>query len=205
MTAWWHNWTMEDERRYTIDDLTRMTGVTQRTVRFYVQRGLIPPPTGRGRGRHYGEEHLAGIQRVLNLKRAGKKLDDIKMEGRQPQETVVGSTAPEETSGCEVTRVLLAKEGIWLEIEHGASMPEPATLDRLAGLCRQELGLPDKDPAPRFTIVSQLSTVLFIRDGLGDGRSLRIRPSERLEVSEVTPAIEKAVYDGHIRILGQPE
>ena len=196
---------MENEHRYTIDDLTRMTGVTRRTVRFYVQRGLIPPPSGRGRGQHYGEEHLAGIRRVQNLKRAGKKLDDIKMEGRQPQETVVGSTAPEETAGCEVTRILLAEEGIWLELEHGATMPEPARLDRLAELCRQELGLPPGGRPHRVTVVSQLSTWLVIPDGLGKGLSLKIGPGERAEIAEVTRAVEKALSEGVITILTQPE
>ena len=193
---------MSREDRYTIDDLTRMTGVTRRTVRFYVQRGLIPPPTGRGRGRHYGEEHLAGIQRVQNLKRTGKTLDDIGEAMLRPEWTTASQEHAAQRRGG---RILLAEEGIWLEVGPGVALPTPDALDSLAALCRRELGLPDKDPTPCFTIVSQLTTVLFIRNGLGEGRSLRIRPGERLEVSEVTPAIEKAVSDGHIRILGQPE
>jgi len=107
--------------------------------------------------------------------------------------------------GCEVTRVLLAKEGIWLEIGHGATMPEPATLDRLAELCRQELGLPPEVRQHRVTVVSQLSTWLVIPDGLGEGLSLRIGPGERVEIAEVTRAVEKAESEGIIAILTLPE
>ncbi len=63
---------MKERNRYSIDELTRMTGINRRTVRYYVQRGLIPPPAGRGRGRHYGEEHLDGILRIQDQKRQGK-------------------------------------------------------------------------------------------------------------------------------------
>ena len=196
---------MSREARYTIDDLMRMTGVTRRTVRFYVQRGLIPPAVGRGRGCHYGEEHLAGIRRIQNLKRAGKKLTDIKMGGRQLQEPMVGSAAQEEPPGCDVTRILLAEEGIWLEVGPGVSLPSQDAVEQLTDLCRRELGLGNNAPEPGVVIVNRLDSVLFINNGLGDGRSLRLRPGERLEIPRITPAIEKAEASGQVTVLGQPE
>ncbi|MBA2355458.1 MAG: MerR family DNA-binding transcriptional regulator, partial [Acidobacteria bacterium] len=39
---------------YAIGDLAALGGVSRRTVRYYVQGGLIPPPEGLGRGNHYG-------------------------------------------------------------------------------------------------------------------------------------------------------
>ena len=35
-----------DELRYAIQDLADLADVSRRTVRYYVQEGLIPPPTG---------------------------------------------------------------------------------------------------------------------------------------------------------------
>ena len=193
---------MSREDRYTIDDLTRMTGVTRRTVRFYVQRGLIPPPTGRGLGRHYGEEHLAGIQRVQNLKRTGKTLDDIGEAMLRPEWTTASQEHAAQRRGG---RILLAEEGIWLEVGPGVALPPPDALDSLAALCRRELGLPDRDPVNLFTIVSQLNTILVIPDGLPEGQALKIAPGGRRDIEIVTPALKMAESNGQITILRQPE
>lgn len=67
---------MSDER-YAIGELARRAGVSRRTVRFYVQRGLIPQPLGRGRGEHYGSEHLERLLRVKALQQQGVTLDAI--------------------------------------------------------------------------------------------------------------------------------
>jgi len=67
--------------RYSIAELAQRTGVSRRTVRFYVQRGLIPPPYGRGRGRHYGDEHLEALLRVRALKAEGHTLADLEKGG----------------------------------------------------------------------------------------------------------------------------
>jgi len=190
---------------YTIDDLQRMTGVPRRTIRLYIQRGLVPPALGRGRGRHYGEAHRIAIQRVQDLKRAGRKLDDIKMGGRQLQEPMVGSAAQEEPSGGDVTRILLAEEGVWLEVGPGVSLPSQDAVEQLADLCRRELGLGNNTPEPGVVIVNRLDSVLFISNGLGNGRSLRLRPGEHLEIPRITPAIEKAEASGQVTVLGQPE
>ena len=189
---------MSDGHRYTIDELNQLTGVPPRTIRLYVQRGLIPPATGRGRGSHYSGVHLAGIQRVQDLKRAGKTLDDIREAMlRQEGTTMSQEDAAQRRGG----RILLADEGIWLEVGPGVALPTPDALDRLAALCRRELGLPDKDLPPRVTIVSQLRTFLVIPDGLGEGRALTIAPGERKEIEMVTPAVKRAESNGQITIL----
>jgi hypothetical protein len=60
--------------RYSIGELAERTGVSRRTVHFYVQRRLIDPPLGRGRGRHYDERHVEQIERVRELQRQGVQL-----------------------------------------------------------------------------------------------------------------------------------
>lgn len=63
--------------RYSIAELAQRAGVSRRTVRFYVQRGLIPAPYGRGRGRHYGHEHFEAVLRIQALKAEGHTLADL--------------------------------------------------------------------------------------------------------------------------------
>jgi DNA-binding transcriptional MerR regulator len=56
---------------YTAADLARLGGVSLRTVRFYIQEGLIDPPLGLGRGAHFTERHLHQLRRARALQAAG--------------------------------------------------------------------------------------------------------------------------------------
>jgi DNA-binding transcriptional MerR regulator len=67
-----------DDARFSIGEIAERGGVTRRTVRYYVQRGLIPEPLGRGRGEHYGPEHLAVLLRVKSLQEQGASLEEIR-------------------------------------------------------------------------------------------------------------------------------
>ncbi len=63
---------------YTIQELTEHAGVPRRTVHFYSQQGILPPPSGAGLGARYGEEHLLRLKLVPLLRRQGLRLDDIR-------------------------------------------------------------------------------------------------------------------------------
>jgi DNA-binding transcriptional MerR regulator len=56
---------------YTAADLARLGAVTLRTVRFYIQAGLVDPPLGLGRGAHFTERHLHQLRRARALLAAG--------------------------------------------------------------------------------------------------------------------------------------
>src|SRR6478752_4701961 len=71
---------MADASRYAIGDLAGLGGVSRRTVRYYVQEGLLPAPHGVGRGNHYGAEHLDQLLKVKSLQEAGRTLDEIRRE-----------------------------------------------------------------------------------------------------------------------------
>jgi DNA-binding transcriptional MerR regulator len=43
---------------YTLKELQALTGVPTRTLRDWVQRKLLPRPTGKGRGSRYGSSHV---------------------------------------------------------------------------------------------------------------------------------------------------
>jgi DNA-binding transcriptional MerR regulator len=67
----------EPECPYNVEDLAERAGVSRRTVRYYVQRGLLPAPLGFGRGNHYTEAHLATLVRIRELQESGVPLTDI--------------------------------------------------------------------------------------------------------------------------------
>ncbi len=86
---------------YSIGDLAELGGVNRRTVRYYVQRGLLPPPLGMGRGKHYTKSHLEQLIRVRECQRAGMSLDaigqflnNLKEEGEEPLRISVPHIGP---------------------------------------------------------------------------------------------------------------
>jgi DNA-binding transcriptional MerR regulator len=63
--------------RYAIGDLAEAAGVSRRAVRFYVQRGLLAPPLGGGRGAFYTGQHLERLRSLKRLQEAGLPLEQI--------------------------------------------------------------------------------------------------------------------------------
>ena len=72
------------ERTYKLDELARATGMSARTVRYYVQRGLLPAAAFRGKDTAYGHEHLVRLRAIRRLQEAFFPLDAIaaELEGR---------------------------------------------------------------------------------------------------------------------------
>jgi DNA-binding transcriptional MerR regulator len=62
----------------TIDELARAAGMTVRNIRAHQTRGLLPPPTVRGRTGYYGEEHVARIELTREMQADGLNLEAIR-------------------------------------------------------------------------------------------------------------------------------
>lgn len=62
---------------YTIGELARVTGVTVRTIRYYIALGLLPPPDASGPAASYGEEHRERLELILRLKGERLSLEEI--------------------------------------------------------------------------------------------------------------------------------
>jgi DNA-binding transcriptional MerR regulator len=54
-------------KRYTIEELGNLSGFSRRTIRYYIQEGLLEPPAGRGRGGFYFDSHLETLRRIRLL------------------------------------------------------------------------------------------------------------------------------------------
>jgi DNA-binding transcriptional MerR regulator len=123
-----------DEARYAIGDLAVLGGISRRTVRYYVQEGLLPTPHGVGRGNHYGPEHLERLLKVKTLQEGGRSLDEIRRilnhktsrhEAPEPQQ-------PERS----VWRRLTLAPGVELNVSSDVRLPPPGRLAELAAWCR---------------------------------------------------------------------
>jgi DNA-binding transcriptional MerR regulator len=115
--------------RLSLDDLASLTGVTGRTVRFYIQQGLLDRPHGAKRGAFYGQRHLEQLLLIRRWTDAGLSLERIR-------ELVAGAPEdppprPARAGSVEVwSRVTLA-DGLEVHLEPGRAGLSPEQVRQL--------------------------------------------------------------------------
>jgi DNA-binding transcriptional MerR regulator len=75
-----------DNKQYNIEELSELSGFTRRTIRYYIQGGLLEPPAGRGRGGFYYDSHLEKLLYIKSLQEKGLSLAAIS-KSLKPGET----------------------------------------------------------------------------------------------------------------------
>lgn len=62
---------------YSLEDLAERSDTPARTIRYYIQRGLVSRPVGEKRGAHYTAEHLQQLLQIRKWVGAGLSLQRI--------------------------------------------------------------------------------------------------------------------------------
>lgn len=96
-----------------MEELAEEAGITVRTVRFYRERGLIPPPRREGRIAWYDEHHLARLRTIAALLERGHTLSGIAdlataFESGRDVGEVLGLGEPTEETPVRLTPEALA-------------------------------------------------------------------------------------------------
>ncbi|WP_267244109.1 MerR family transcriptional regulator [Streptomyces sp. PR69] len=96
-----------------MEELARKAGITVRTLRFYRERGLIPPPRRQGRIAWYDEHHLARLRTIAALLERGHTLNGIAdlaaaFESGRDVGEVLGLGEPTEETPVRLTPEALA-------------------------------------------------------------------------------------------------
>jgi DNA-binding transcriptional MerR regulator len=63
---------------FTLDQLCTLADCPKRTVRYYVQLGLVDRPVGETRAARYGRRHLEQLLQIRQLTEAGVSLERIR-------------------------------------------------------------------------------------------------------------------------------
>ena len=63
---------------YTLKEVAERTGVTARTIRFYITQGLLPGAITRGRTASYEEAHVERLKIIKLFKEQGLTLEGIR-------------------------------------------------------------------------------------------------------------------------------
>ncbi len=64
--------------KYKISQISALSGLTERTIRYYEEEKIITPERTSGGQRIYKDEHLVYLKRVTELKKLGFQLSEIK-------------------------------------------------------------------------------------------------------------------------------
>ena len=99
---------------FTLDDLCSLTDFSKRTVRYYMQLGLVDRPIGETRAAHYLEAHLQQLLRIKKLTDAGVSLERVR-------EVLTGGDEPvparaKKPGSIDVKSHLFVARGIELQI-----------------------------------------------------------------------------------------
>ena len=63
--------------RYTVEELSRIVGMSPRNVRAHQSRKLLQPPIRRGRVGYYDDTHVRRLEHIVSLQRQGFNLVSI--------------------------------------------------------------------------------------------------------------------------------
>jgi DNA-binding transcriptional MerR regulator len=65
------------QKTFTLDEICQLVQLDKRTIRYYMQLGLVPHPTGETRAARYGETHVERLLQVRKWRDAGLSLERI--------------------------------------------------------------------------------------------------------------------------------
>ena len=107
---------MSTDETYDLPELSRVAGVTPRTIRYYVAQGLLPSPGSRGPGARYERGHLVRLPRIKRLQKEHLPLAEIRKRLEQLDDDAVrsaleSSEVREESSALEYVTQVLAGGG----------------------------------------------------------------------------------------------
>ena len=94
--------------KLSLQQLSEKTEVPERSIRFYIQKGLLPRPQGETRGAFYTEGHLADLLRIRQWQEAGLSLEAI---GGLLQAKSEAPVSPARPGAVEVRSHLIVAEG----------------------------------------------------------------------------------------------
>lgn len=105
-----------DEKNFSLDELCHLTGVQKRTVRFYIQKGLVERPIGERRSARYTDKHLEQLLTIQKWQDAGLSLDRIGqlLSGQDTDDVPPMRRLP---GSIEVWSHLVITDGLELHVE----------------------------------------------------------------------------------------
>lgn len=102
-------------RTYSLDELCTLVELPKRTVRYYIQLGLVDRPVGETRAAHYSSRQLEQLLTIRKWSEAGVSLERIRelLDGAPPPVP----PRPRASGTVEVWSHLVVADGIEITLE----------------------------------------------------------------------------------------
>ena len=114
---------MSNSDQHTLNELCVLADLPVRTVRYYVQNGLVDKPLGETRAARYGAKQLEQVLLIKKWTTAGVSLDRIR-ELLQGEEAPVPARV-RKAGSVEVWSHLYVADGLEVVIEPGRAQMSP--------------------------------------------------------------------------------
>lgn len=114
----------------SLDQLCVLAELPRRTVRYYIQLGLVDRPIGETRAAYYTDKHLQQLLTIRKWTDAGLSLERVRelLEGADP---AVPPPRPRKPGSVEVMSHLIVADGVELVIEPARAGLTPEDVRRL--------------------------------------------------------------------------
>lgn len=105
---------MDNANELTLDELCTLTDLSKRTIRYYMQIGLVDRPAGETRAARYGPGHLDQLLQIRRWSQAGLSLERIRelLSGEAPPVP----ERPRQFGAIEVWSHLLVADGVEVKL-----------------------------------------------------------------------------------------
>ena len=115
--------------KFTLDELCALTETPKRTVRYYIQIGLLDRPIGETKAAHYQTAHLDTLLRIRKFTQSGISLERIReiLSG----EDLPAPIRPRGAGAIEVWSHLAIADGVELQIEASRAGLSPEQVRKL--------------------------------------------------------------------------
>lgn len=117
-------------KTYSADDLAVHAGIPRRTIRYYIELGLVDRPIGETRAAYYTWQHLQQLLEIRKLTEQGFSLERVRELLTQGTAPPAAARAPRPGAIAVKSHVSLAP-GLDLVIEPGPASLTPEQLRRL--------------------------------------------------------------------------
>lgn len=115
---------MSESRAFSLEEIAALAELPRRTVRYYIQTGLVDRPQGVGKGASYTERHVEQLLQIRKWQLAGLSLERIG-EILKHQESGVLPPTPRRPGSVEVWSHLVVADGVEVVLEPARAQLTP--------------------------------------------------------------------------------
>ena len=102
---------------YSIDELAALVELPRRTVRYYIQQGLVDRPIGEKRSAYYTTIHLEQLLTIRKWQQSGLSLDRIREILAGPHDGFLPPPRARGAGTVEVWSHLVVSDGLEITLE----------------------------------------------------------------------------------------